>query len=60
MTENQFTVNPEDEDYDAWLEIAMHDLQSSELLFRENGYPDIIIYHCHQCMVATKVYEKIK
>jgi HEPN domain-containing protein len=50
MTENQSIVNPEEEDYNAWLEIASHDLGSAELLLRENSYADIIIYHCHQCI----------
>ena len=30
--------------------MARHDWETSDLLLRENGYADIIIYHVHQAM----------
>ena len=53
MTESRFMVNPEWENPDEWVEMAGHDLNSATILFNENGYPDIIIYHCHQCVEKT-------
>jgi HEPN domain-containing protein len=31
-----------------WFTLAKHDMDSANLLLRENGYPDIIVYHFHQ------------
>jgi len=50
MTEKSYTINPEEEDYLEWSKIALHDLESAEILIREKGHSDIIIYHCHQCV----------
>ena len=33
-----------------WLEVASHDADTVRLLIRENGHPDIIIYHIHQAV----------
>jgi len=33
-----------------WKEIAKHDIESAEILLKEKGYPDIIIYHFHQAI----------
>jgi HEPN domain-containing protein len=33
-----------------WLEVATHDIDTVRLLIRENGHPDIIIYHIHQAV----------
>ena len=31
-----------------WVTLALHDAETARLLMRENGYPEIIIYHIHQ------------
>jgi len=33
-----------------WLELASHDLETCQILNREKGPQDIIIYHYHQCI----------
>jgi HEPN domain-containing protein len=33
-----------------WYEIAKHDSETADILIKQNGYPDIIIYHFHQCI----------
>ena len=33
-----------------WFEIAKHDADTANLLIREKGYADIIIYHFHQAI----------
>jgi HEPN domain-containing protein len=33
-----------------WNELALHDSRTVETLLRENGYPEIIIYHMHQAV----------
>jgi HEPN domain-containing protein len=43
-----------------WYEIAKHDSETAEILIKENGYPDIIIYHLHQSvekMLKGKILE---
>ncbi len=37
-----------DENVREWLEVASHDIDTVRLLIKENGHPDIIIYHIHQ------------
>jgi len=31
-----------------WLEKGNHDLEDAKKLFKNEGYPDTICYHCHQ------------
>lgn len=33
-----------------WITLANHDAETARLLFDENGYPEIIIYHMHQAV----------
>jgi HEPN domain-containing protein len=33
-----------------WKELAKHDTETVQVLIKENGYPDIIIYHLHQAI----------
>lgn len=33
---------------DQWVTLAIHDAETAQVLIRENGYPEIIIYHMHQ------------
>ena len=33
-----------------WLELASHDLKTCQILNKEKGPQDIIIYHYHQCI----------
>ncbi len=37
-------------DYESWLEVARHDVDSADLLIRGHGHADIIIYHLHQAV----------
>lgn len=39
-----------DKNPEYWFEISKHDTETVELLIREKGYPDIIVYHCHQAV----------
>jgi len=41
-------VNDKNPNY--WFEIAHHDIDTANLLIKEKGYPDIIIYHLHQAI----------
>ncbi len=50
MKEDKYIINPEWENHQEWFELAGHDLDSAVILLGENGYPDIIVYHCHQCL----------
>ena len=34
----------------SWLEMAQHDIDTVNLLLKEQGHPDIIIYHIHQAV----------
>ena len=40
----------------SWLELIKHDYETADLIVRENGHPDIAIYHYHQ---ATEKYLKV-
>ena len=33
-----------------WTTLANHDAETARLLSKENGYPEIIIYHMHQAV----------
>jgi HEPN domain-containing protein len=35
---------------DQWATLALHDAETAQLLAKENGYPEIIIYHMHQAI----------
>src|SRR3972149_10700064 len=48
MKESNYIIDPAHENYREWFELAGHDLDSAVILLDENGYPDIIVYHCHQ------------
>ena len=37
-----------DNELDQWVTLAIHDAETAQVLIRENGYPEIIIYHMHQ------------
>jgi HEPN domain-containing protein len=43
-----------------WLEIAAHDLESTQILDRGNGPRDVIIYHYHQCIEKILKSEIVK
>ena len=40
-------------DFKPWLEQAEHDVDSANLLLRENGHADMIIFHTHQAVEKT-------
>ena len=40
----------DDSKFAYWKEIAQHDIETAEILLKEKGYPDIIIYHFHQAI----------
>ena len=33
-----------------WTTLANHDAETARLLYKDNGYPEIIIYHMHQAV----------
>ena len=37
-------------DFKEWLALASHDADTVDLLIRQNGHADIIIYHVHQAV----------
>ncbi|MFC1616703.1 HEPN domain-containing protein [Candidatus Margulisiibacteriota bacterium] len=41
-------INDKSPEY--WFQLAQHDKETTDLLIKKNGYPDIIIYHLHQAI----------
>lgn len=39
-----------DNSYKYWFNLADHDIEASLILIKENGHPEIIIYHLHQAI----------
>jgi len=37
-------------DYKEWLELAGHDSDTVELLIKQKGHADVIVYHIHQAI----------
>jgi HEPN domain-containing protein len=37
-------------DVKEWLTLASHDIETAELLIKQKGHADIIIYHIHQAI----------
>lgn len=56
-------IDPEEEDFQEWLNMASHDLGGAKLFLKEGLYPDLGIYHCHQCveklLKACLIFNKI-
>lgn len=43
-----------------WIEIANHDIDTVNILLKESGHPDIIIYHIHQAIEKLLKAEILK
>src|SRR3989339_1832907 len=37
-------------DIKEWIKLAVHDMETADLLIKEKGHADIIIYHLHQAI----------